>query len=75
MLQFGASLTDNARSVNYDRNTFIIQATEYPVKLDREQTHHLAESKGLKRPNIISQQREESWKKDEISFFQVVNEI
>jgi hypothetical protein len=29
MLQFGASLTDNTRSVNYDRNTFIIQATDY----------------------------------------------
>ncbi len=27
MLQFGASLTDNTRRVNYDRNTFIIQAT------------------------------------------------
>ncbi len=27
MLQFGASLTDNTRSVNYDLNTFIIQAT------------------------------------------------
>jgi hypothetical protein len=27
MLQFGASLTDDARSINYDRNTFIIQAT------------------------------------------------
>jgi len=27
MLQFGASLTDDTRSVNYDRNTFIIQAT------------------------------------------------
>ncbi len=26
-LQFGASLTDDARSVNYDHNTFIIQAT------------------------------------------------
>jgi hypothetical protein len=26
-LQFGASLTDDAGSVNYDRNTFIIQAT------------------------------------------------
>ena len=26
-LQFEASLTDDARSVNYDRNTFIIQAT------------------------------------------------
>jgi len=28
MLQFGASLTDDTRSVNYDHNTFIIQATE-----------------------------------------------
>jgi len=27
MLQFGASLTDDDRSINYDRNTFIIQAT------------------------------------------------
>ncbi len=27
MLQFGASLTDNTRSVNYDCNTFTIQAT------------------------------------------------
>jgi hypothetical protein len=27
MLQFGASLTDDTRSVNYDPNTFIIQAT------------------------------------------------
>jgi hypothetical protein len=27
MLQFGASLTDDASSVNYDRNMFIIQAT------------------------------------------------
>ncbi len=27
MLQFGASLTDNTRSVNYDRDTFILQAT------------------------------------------------
>jgi len=25
-LQFGASLTDDTRSINYDRNTFIIQA-------------------------------------------------
>ncbi len=29
MLQFGASLTDDTRSVNYDRNMFIIQATDY----------------------------------------------
>jgi hypothetical protein len=28
MLQFGASLTDDTRSVNYDGNTFIIQATD-----------------------------------------------
>jgi len=28
MLQFGASLTDDASSVNYDRNMFIIQATD-----------------------------------------------
>ncbi len=27
MLKFGVSLTDDTRSVNYDRNTFIIQAT------------------------------------------------
>jgi hypothetical protein len=27
MLQFGASLTDNASSVNYDCNMFMIQAT------------------------------------------------
>jgi hypothetical protein len=28
MLQFGTSLTDDASSVNYDRNMFIIKATE-----------------------------------------------
>jgi UDP-N-acetyl-D-mannosaminuronate dehydrogenase len=28
-LQFGASLTDNARVINYNRNVFIIQATGY----------------------------------------------
>ncbi len=27
MLQFGASLTDDTSSVNYDHNMFIIQAT------------------------------------------------
>ncbi len=32
MLQFGASLTDDTRSINYDRNMFIIQATELLVK-------------------------------------------
>ncbi len=32
MLQFGASLTDDTRSVNYDRNTFIIQATDLSYK-------------------------------------------
>ena len=31
-LQFGASLTDDARSVNYDRNTFITQATGLNVR-------------------------------------------
>ncbi len=29
MLQIVASLTDDTRSVNYDRNTFIIQATGF----------------------------------------------
>ncbi len=37
-LQFGASLTDDTRSVNYDRNTFIIQATglvsQYKTKVE-----------------------------------------
>jgi hypothetical protein len=28
MLQFGVSLTDDASSVNYDRNVFTIQATD-----------------------------------------------
>ncbi len=28
MLQFGASLTENSISVNYDRNMFIIQVTD-----------------------------------------------
>ncbi len=28
MLQFGVSLTDDTRSINYDRNMFIIQATD-----------------------------------------------
>ncbi len=32
MLQFGASLTDDTRSVNYDRNTFITQATGYAAR-------------------------------------------
>jgi hypothetical protein len=27
-LQFGVSLTDDTRSVNYDRNTFIIHAAD-----------------------------------------------
>jgi len=39
-LQFGASLTDDTRSVNYDRNTFIIQATDFVVASVRlGQTH------------------------------------
>jgi hypothetical protein len=29
MLQIVASLTDDTRSVNYERNTFIIQATGF----------------------------------------------
>jgi hypothetical protein len=33
MLQFGASLTDDTRSINYDHNTFIIQATDYEMKI------------------------------------------
>ncbi len=32
MLQFGVSLTDDTRSVNYDRNMFIIQAIGRHVK-------------------------------------------
>ncbi len=32
-LQFGASVIDNARSVNYDHNTFIIQATDHEIGL------------------------------------------
>ncbi len=38
MLQIVASLTDDTRSVNYDRNTFIIQATE---RFAREIQFHL----------------------------------
>ncbi len=34
MLQFGASLTDDTRSINYDPNTFIIQATGHEVLMD-----------------------------------------
>jgi hypothetical protein len=30
MSQFGASLTDDARVIIYDRNMFIIQATDLP---------------------------------------------
>ncbi len=33
-LQFGGSLTDDTRSVNYDRNTFIIQATNLLASYD-----------------------------------------
>jgi hypothetical protein len=32
MLQFGASLTDNASSVNYDQNMFIIKATGHRIQ-------------------------------------------
>ncbi len=50
-LQFGASLTDDTRSVNYDRNTFIIQVPglsddgkvlKYLSLLGVEQPHHVA---------------------------------
>ncbi len=39
-LQFGASLTDDTRSINYDRNVFIIQATE--VGLLNKSSHLVA---------------------------------
>ncbi len=32
MLQFGASLTDDASSVNYDRKMFMIQATGFEIE-------------------------------------------
>jgi hypothetical protein len=35
MLQFGASLTIDARSVNYDRNIFIIQATDLFISREK----------------------------------------
>ncbi len=31
MLQFGALLTDDTSSVNYDNNMFIIQATDFVI--------------------------------------------
>jgi len=34
-LQFVACLTDDASSSNYDRNMFIIQATEQTLKVDQ----------------------------------------
>ncbi len=34
-LQFGASLTDDTRSVNYNHNTFLIQAVTGPVATAR----------------------------------------
>ena len=40
MLQFGASLSDDTRSVNYDRNTFIIQATGANVIKNTEVNYH-----------------------------------
>jgi hypothetical protein len=33
MPQFGASLTDDARVVIYDRSMFIIEATDLPINL------------------------------------------
>ncbi len=43
MLQFGASLTYNTSSVNYDRNMFIIQATDHiwNQKVLREMTEKI----------------------------------
>jgi hypothetical protein len=38
MLQFGASLTNNTRSINYNRNMFIIQATEVITAVKRFMT-------------------------------------
>ncbi len=35
MLQFGASLTDDASSVNYDSNMFIIQATDLFISREK----------------------------------------
>jgi hypothetical protein len=40
-LQFGASLTDDTRSVNYDRNTFIIQATNHDLFENELKIFHL----------------------------------
>ncbi len=48
MLQFGASLTDDTRSINYDRNTFIIQATgEVEWLLNSELQSYLKEALGI----------------------------
>jgi hypothetical protein len=40
-LQFGASLTDDTRSVNYDHNTFIIQATVVPINIAHRLPCHI----------------------------------
>jgi hypothetical protein len=40
MLQIVASLTDDTRSVNYDRNTFIIQATGQSLGLTNRVVEH-----------------------------------
>ncbi len=38
MLQFGVSLTDNTSSVKYDRNMFVVQATELCPERSHRQT-------------------------------------
>jgi hypothetical protein len=50
MLQFAASLTDDTRSVNYDRNTFIIQATDLFVSL----VLLIAVKRSLGRPVLVA---------------------
>ncbi len=55
MLQFGASLTDDAGSGNYDRNMFIIQATDVAKNLFVRWTISEWQEKGfmiVKRPSL-----------------------
>ncbi len=47
-LQFGASLTDDTRSVNYDRNMFIIQATGvFVVKANNKVTDNIKDTSSI----------------------------
>jgi hypothetical protein len=53
MLQFGASLTDATRSVNYDLNMFIIQATgTYRIEGHRPSSQALDQA--LPRTNTLA---------------------